>query len=137
VNLIDKNRIMNKQIDSKQAVSKPELYTVLSTGRLTKKKLIKWLNEQFLKFEIKAYNVYKVEQTRFRGQDYEGGACSLQIWFKPTDEEPNYQNSDYFMSFYRLAELENYAHKGARVHLKFNNKKTATLKNLEIEVSDT
>ena len=122
---------------NKNASTKPELYTVLSTGRLTKNKLIKWLNEQFLKFEIKAYNVYKVEQTRFRDQDYEEGAYSLLIWFKPTDEEASYQNSDYFMSFYRLSELENYAHNGSRVSLKFNNRKIATLKNLEIEVSDT
>tara|TARA_R110002049_G_scaffold292343_2_gene476839 strand:+ start:413 stop:793 length:381 start_codon:yes stop_codon:yes gene_type:complete len=51
-NLTNKNKIMNKQIDSKETETKPELYTLLASRSLIKGKDKSVLNKMFDTFEM-------------------------------------------------------------------------------------
>ena len=108
----------------------------LSNGRLTKKKLIKWINDQFIKFDITGYEAFKIEQTRYRPVDYEAGAAQLNIWVKPINEMANLDNTSFFMCFYRISELGMYAKKGAKIGLRFEKTKVPTLSGVSINVND-
>jgi hypothetical protein len=110
---------------------------LLSQGRLTKTKLINWINEQFIIFNITDYEVYKIEQTRYRTVDYEAGACQLQIRFKPVNEVETWDNTGSFMCFYRISDLEYYIKQGYSIHLSFKNCRLSSLSSLEIDVSST
>ena len=49
--------------------------------RLTNKKLIQLVNEMFVRLEIKDVEAYEAYSTRYRGQDYEGGAATMVVRF--------------------------------------------------------
>lgn len=106
----------------------------LTKGRLTKSKFINWLNCQFEKFGIVEYEVYKIDSTRYRGQDYEAGAAFLNVWFKVKGEIPDNNNSSFFVCFYRLSQLEQYVKSGYEINL-YLDRRLSTLDNLEIEVN--
>lgn len=102
-------------------------------GRLTYKKLVAWVNEQFDKFEIKDYEAYKAERTYFTSYQYEGGACKLRVFFrhKSLKSHPLTDPTNYFMSFYFLKEYENYLNQGYEMRLVL---KGNSLLNLEIDL---
>ena len=107
---------------------------MLADGRLTTKKLIKWLNEQFIKFEITQYEVTDISRTYFTSNDYECGACRLIIHFKhKATEHTAIHNNGYFYCFYRIKELENYMKEGYELYLQ-DKGKFGLLTDLEIEV---
>jgi hypothetical protein len=98
-----------KKKDEITSVSPAIAKQVLAEGRLTSKKFIAWINSEFERFEIKEYKVIKAERTRFRSQDYEGGACKLIVTFQHVDK-PQLQGN--FLCFYFLSEYESYIQTG-------------------------
>lgn len=90
-------------------------------GRLTAKKLMEWINKEFIRLEITDYVVYKIDRTRFRGQDYEAGACSLHVRFHHLK---NKNSQGTFLCFYPLHVYDKHLKMGYRLHLtlsKYNN----------------
>jgi hypothetical protein len=91
-------------------------------GKLTYKKFVKWLNEEFQRLEIHDYEAIKAERTRFRTDDYEGGACKTMVWIRnknyPVDQ---YFNNKHFMCFYFISEYQSHIDAGYEMYLKFDN----------------
>lgn len=112
---------MNECIDNKPQI----------VGRLTKAKLIKWINAKFKDYEIDDYEVYDIEQTRFRAQDYEAGAAALYIRFRNIND---HNKMDLFLCTFKIKELEWYVNNGYELKLDFNQRKIFSLNNLELDV---
>jgi hypothetical protein len=107
---------------------------MLALGRLTSKKLVKWLNEKFIELEIKNYEVTSILRTHFNQNDYECGACRLLIYFKDkTLPDDHFLNNNNFMCFYKISELEWYLQNGYRLWLK-DNSRQGYLKHFELDV---
>ena len=104
------------------------------SGRITSKKLIAWLNEQFVKLGIKEYEVTNISRTHFSSNDYESGACRLIIDFKHKETEyAAVHNNGYFYCFYRIKELEDYINSGYELFIK-DRGRNGVLTDFEIDV---
>lgn len=102
------------------------------TGRITSKKLVDFVNSEFLRLEITEYECYDVERTRFRPYDYEGGACKLHVKLRRKDGV--YLGVPlYFMCFYFLWEYEQYVKAGYEMFLT-NKKRSTMLSILDMEI---
>lgn len=115
-------------------------YLLRRTGesmRLTKKKLIEMVNQLFDKYEIKSFEVYAISATRYRGQDYEAGACKLHIYFRRKDGniDTGFGTAfNYFISFFSIKELEYYINNGYYLKLEFIRQGSISIKDLELNV---
>jgi len=103
----------------------------LSKGRLTKAKLVKWINSEFIKLEINEYRVFKIEQTKFSGKEYECGAAFLNVWFYDINDS---EDVDCFQVFYRISDLDYYAKNGKVLSLRIK-RLSMSLRDLEIHVN--
>ena len=79
--------------------------------RITSRSLVKLINEMLVQLEIKAECI-KVVKTRFRGQDYEGGARIFYAIVKTTDGECQI---DGYNQYY---EIQNAINEGKKLILK-------------------
>lgn len=123
---------MMEYIKKKQPSNKsPKCEPVLAVGRLTKAKLIKWINYEFQRVGIKEYEVYAIEQTRYRSVEYEAGAAFLHIRFRSIT---NHDHTGLFLCFYKIKQLEDYLKNGYSLTLQLDWRKGLTLTNLELEV---
>ena len=103
------------------------------SGRLTTKKLVKWVNEQFKNFELK-YEVTEISRTHFNTDAYEGGACRLLVKFRNINMEVGSMcSTGYFMCFYKISEYEEYLKNGYELYLR-DKSRFGILNNFEIEV---
>ncbi len=105
-------------------------------GRLTYKKLVDWVNEQFIKFEITEFEAYKAHRTYFRSDDYSGGACKLHVYFRLKDETKRHpmMMNDYFMCFYFLHEYKAHIDKGYEMYICFKRNGIGCLNDIEINL---
>lgn len=105
-------------------------------GRITHKKLVDWVNEQFIKFEITNYEVYRSERTHFTGDQYAGGACKLRIFFrhKEKSKRNKFATDGYFMCFFFLHEYQDHINDGYEMYLRFGRNGLNLLAALEIDL---
>ena len=102
--------------------------------RVTKKLLVKLVNELLVKVEMH-FECISIEKSRFRGQDYEGGAYVWYAQLKHGNDEPDSRCRIYcYISF---SELETYLNNGKNLKLNNNSRyaSTTTLADLEISVT--
>lgn len=97
--------------------------------RVTKKYLIKWVNEEFKRLEINDWEVFQIDKTRFRSQDYEEGACFLYVRFRFKE---NHTSTARFLCFYPLKEYEEHINNGKKLKLTFGRSFTLTDCTIEI-----
>lgn len=91
----------------------------ISEGRLTAKRLIEWVNEEFHKLGSSEIQVYEIERTHYTPDQYESGACRLHIRFRNTSiPDGNLFASASFMCFFSIRELEEYIKAGYELFLK-------------------
>ncbi len=108
----------------------------LVKGRLTSKKIITWLNEVFPEWGAPHIQVYEIERTRFRQDEYEAGACKLHIRYRNTEvDEGSLMSQGSFMSFYSIRELQEYLEMGYELYLKTG--QFRLLSNIELDVKKT
>lgn len=107
--------------------------TNLTSGRLTSKKLIKWINEKFIELGINNYEVTSISRTRFNINDYESGACRLLIHFKDRNYDYCLFNNKSFLCFYKISELEWYLKNGYNLFIK-DNSRQGFLTHFELDV---
>lgn len=100
--------------------------------RLTSKKFIEFVNEQFKKFEINDWEAISVINPRHRTDDIEAGACRLIVTIKYLKAEPDsFMSTNHFLCFYTLGQFEEYIKNGYEMYLKFNNR---LYRDMEIDV---
>lgn len=102
----------------------------ITKGRLTAKRLIEWLNNEFERFEINEWTVTDVYRTRYRNHEYEAGACKLIISF---ESKSNNKNRGTFLCFYSIAELKEHMNMGYKMILSFP-PQTQSLTDLTIDL---
>lgn len=102
--------------------------------RITKKYLLKWINEQFVKFEMNHIEATEIVITRFRPDDYEGGACRMYVYLRDKEFDRDGLPPIYFMCFYKLSEYEDYINYGYEMYLKFKDPRLGLLRDLEIDL---
>jgi hypothetical protein len=100
------------------------------TGRITSKKMLKWINEKFEQFEMTSFKAIKITRTHHPSANYEAGANKLIVTVQNKNDLNNYI---YFNCFYYLKEYEEYIKNGYELYFRFNNKFTI-LSDLEIDV---
>lgn len=104
-------------------------------GRLTHKKLVDWVNEQFIKFEITNYEAYRSETTKFTSDQYSGGACKLRVFFRHKEESKRNSFADgSFMCFFFLHEYQDHMNSGYEMYLRFGRSALGLLTALEIDL---
>ena len=102
----------------------------LYKGRLTVKKLISWLNEEFIRLEINNYEVYAIDRSRFTSDQYQNGAYFLYVRFR-SKSDPN--QTEVFHCFYPIKDYQMYTRSGYELYLKFENR-NLMINSLSIEV---
>lgn len=76
-------------------------------ARLTSKKFLEFVNEQFKKIEITDWIAIKVINPRHRSCDIEAGACRLIVTIQYLKAEPNsIMSTTHFYCFYTLGQFE-------------------------------
>lgn len=73
--------------------------------RVTGKYLINFVNESFKKLEINDVECHSVDRTYFTEDQYQNGACFLQIRFRKKD---NHNNFGSFHCFFSMGEIQNH-----------------------------
>lgn len=105
------------------------------TGRITYKKLIDWLNQEFARLEINSFEVIEAYRTYYTSGQYENGACKLIIKFQSKEIVKGHRMEGSFFSFYFIKELQWYVENGYNLHLKFSFRSTGmSLNDLELDV---
>lgn len=103
-------------------------------GRLTTKKLIAWVNEEFKKKNINDYIATSITPTRYNRDQYEGGACRLMVRYEPINKS-SINDYDFFLCFYRISDYQYALSKGYEIYLKKDrNNRFELIKDFEIEL---
>lgn len=103
--------------------------------RLTANKLKDWVNEKFKELEIVNYECTEIQRTFYTQDQYEAGACRLNILFKDrTLAVDHVANRHYFHCFYSLGYLQKAINNGYEMYLTYQFNAAHILNNLEIEV---
>ncbi len=87
-------------------------------GRVTKRKFIYWINQEFKRFGITEYEIVSVEQTRYRGHEYEAGAAFLSVKFDLVSNRTN-SSCGFFSCFYSLGMYTDHLKMGYEMYLQF------------------
>lgn len=104
-------------------------------GRLTAKKLISWINEQFEKIEINNFEAFEITPTRFNSDQIEGGAALNFI--RVRSKLDNNQQCTMLL-FYRIKQLEWYIKNGYYLKLSAStNIRWVMISDLTIDVVKT
>ncbi len=92
------------------------------TGRLTSKKLLAWLNQEFKKYpSLSNIDATNVVHTRYSRSQYEAGACRLHIYFTDStlEKESLLHRMNYLTCDYTLSEYQDHLNSGYELYLKF------------------
>lgn len=88
-------------------------------GRITAKKFVAWVNEQFIENGITTHRAVSVHATRFRQDEYEAGAAKLIVSFIYIPAKENdFMRTQYFCCFYSLKSYEKEIKEGYEMYLK-------------------
>ena len=118
----------NKNMDN------PDIIVTQPTGRLTAKKLVNWVNQEFQKLGIKDYEVTEITKTNYSQDHYEEGASRLIVTFRNKSMDQNsYMGLNHFLCYYRISDYDCYLKNGYELYLK-DTERFGILKNFTIEV---
>lgn len=99
-------------------------------ARLTSKKFLEFVNEQFRKYEINDFKAIRVINPRHRSCDIEAGACRLVVTIEYLKSTSILREQNFYC-FYTLGQYEDYIKQGYEMYLKFNSR---LLSEMEIDV---
>ena len=103
--------------------------------RLTGKKFLAFINQQFAKFEMSDYEAYAVERSRFTPDQYEGGACFLYVRIRTKSQSATHQRNAMscdMLCFYPLKEYAKHLANGYEMYLKMD--RSGLINNMTIEL---
>lgn len=105
----------------------------ISQGRLTAKRLIEWVNEEFIRLGSPEIQVYSIERSFHTQDQYEAGACRLYIRFRNTEiPDDSFFATAAFLSFYTIKDLERHLKNGYELYLKRD--RLGIYTNMELDV---